>query len=177
MGLAIRSTGGRNRQTAACATLLINSASALFMGFVNMVSALSIRIVYFDADVYELKVTASNGRFSGSVNLYISIGQLEKLADDLTGFPQNSADKRDIELGTFERGFAGGGVKIRLLCTDGAGHVQMQLRMETDHNEDDPAQTVSLLLPIEPASIDTFVDGLRELEKNRAGEASLGSYN
>jgi hypothetical protein len=140
-----------------------------------MVRGLAIRVIYFDADIYELRVTATNGDFSGSVSLYVAIGYLAELAGELEGFPRTKADERKIEFGTFEPGYAGGGVRAHLRCTDGAGHIQMQLRMETD--QDDPSQSVSLVLPIEAASIDKFVEELRMLEKDRTGEATLSSYN
>ncbi|HEY4380708.1 MAG TPA: hypothetical protein VGN01_10215 [Acidobacteriaceae bacterium] len=142
-----------------------------------MMRGVAIRVVYFDADIYELRITATNGDFSGSVCLYVAIGQLGELADELSGFPRTSTDEREIELGTFERGYAGGGVRASFRCIDGAGHIQMRVRTETDHNQDAPAQSVMLFLPIEPASIDKFVEELHALEDSRTGEAALCSHN
>ena len=139
-----------------------------------MERGLTITIVYFDADDYQLRVTANNGDFSGNVSLYVAIGYLAELAGELEGFPRTSGDEQKIELGTFDPGYAGGGVRAHLRCTDGAGHIRMQLHMVTD--QDDPSQSVSLVLPVEPASIDRFVEELRLLEKDRTGEPALRSY-
>jgi hypothetical protein len=81
-----------------------------------------------------------------------------------------------LEFGTFQAGYAGGGVRMIFKCIDGAGHIQLELKMESDHNEDIPSQSVSLLLPIEAASIDTFVRELTTMDADRKATATLLSF-
>jgi hypothetical protein len=43
-----------------------------------------------DADVIEIRVTAWNGLFGGTADVYVAIGQLGKIAAQLEGFPKKS---------------------------------------------------------------------------------------
>ncbi len=129
-----------------------------------------------DRDYVKLRITASNGMFSGSVAVYGDTSALNDSATKLEGFPQRSLDQCTLEFGTFQPGYAGGGVRMIFQCTDRAGHIQLQLKMESDHNEDIPSQSVSLLLPIEAASIDTFVQELRTMDADRKATATLLSF-
>jgi hypothetical protein len=141
-----------------------------------MIRGIYIEYIDIDRDYVRLRVTASNGMFSGSVAIYADISALSDAAVKLTGFPRKSLDQCMLEFGTFQAGYAGGGVRMIFKCIDGAGHIQLQLKMESDHNEDIPSQSVSLLLPIEAASIDTFVHELTTMDADRKATATLLSY-
>jgi hypothetical protein len=129
-----------------------------------------------DPDYVKLRFTASNGVFSGSVDLYSDTSVLSAAAATLAGFPQRSFDQCAVEFGTFQPSFAGGGLRMIFKCIDSPGHTQLQIVMETECDDRAPSQSVSMLLPIEAAAIDTFVTELKEMEKNTDATATLNSF-
>ena len=53
----------------------------------NRKSFLELKVVWKDNDMFELKVTASNGRFSGMTEVYDTTESLSSLARSLSNFP------------------------------------------------------------------------------------------
>ena len=141
-----------------------------------MIRGLYIEHIDIDPDYVNLRIAGCNGMFSGSVTVYADVTALSDAAIKLAGFPWKSLDQCTLEFGTFQAGYAGGGVRLIFKCIDGAGHIHLQLRKESDHNEDIPSQSVSLLLPIEAASIDTFVHELGAMDTDRKATTTLLSF-
>lgn len=132
-------------------------------------------ILWNDADLFEVCVSACNGIFSGSANIYVAIGGLVKSAQDLSGFPQNPSDRRTVQFGKFGHELAGGAATMDFYCKDSAGHSLVELRIESDHDGTIPAQSVFLVAAVEPAAVDSFVADLQQLEKDQRGTAFLGA--
>ncbi|MGD0761434.1 MAG: hypothetical protein ABR921_21255 [Candidatus Sulfotelmatobacter sp.] len=130
-------------------------------------------VLWSDDDVIELRVSAWNGTFGGSADLYVAIGRLEETAVQLHGFPDSPSDTRELTFGSFDPKFVGGGVRMHFYCADGAGHSRVEANIESRRDSAEFAQSVHLLLPIEAASVDTFVEELRQLGVSRAGVARL----
>jgi hypothetical protein len=135
-----------------------------------MKSGIEFKIVWFDQDVVELRVSASNGRFSGQVNLYLGRGRLSGTADLLKGFPSDSTDSRDVELGTFNPNHVGGGAQMHLYCLDMAGHaaVDVKLRLDTCKTMGEVG-SVALRIPVEAAAIDSFAMQVRAMDEEQVG--------
>jgi hypothetical protein len=138
-----------------------------------MTSGLHLKYLYHDNDIIEVQVFVGNGRFCGTANVYVGIGQLSEAASLLQGFPQQSSDRREVIFGAFGRNYAGGGVRLRFYCKDSAGHAVVEATIEADHIGEEPAESAVVLANIEPASLDLFVPQLRLLEANFSGTASL----
>ena len=51
---------------------------------------LELKIIRKDDDIFELQVTASNGRFRGMTEIYETSESLEKFANSLLGFPKQN---------------------------------------------------------------------------------------
>jgi hypothetical protein len=119
----------------------------------------AVRITYdwSDDDVIELVVSVSNGAFCGETTLYASHGEIPQMGAELAGFPRSLEDTRSITLGSLEKGRAGGGVQINLICTDRSGHLCADIVMCSE----DKLQSVHLRARVLPAAIDTFVKQLR----------------
>ena len=130
-------------------------------------------VLWSDDDVIELRVSAWNGTFGGSADLYVGIGHLEETAARLDGFPSSPSDTRELIFGSFDPKLVGGGVSMHFYCADGAAHGRVESNIESRRDSAGSAQSVHLLLPIEAASVDTFVGELRQLGVSREGIARL----
>jgi hypothetical protein len=132
-------------------------------------------VIYHDSDLLQLRVTAWNGAFGGATELYVAIGELEQIAVKLAGFPKSFADAREFVLGAFGPEFAGGGVSTRFYCLDRAGHSYLECKIESDEKSAGVLQIATLVMPIEAAAVDRFVEGMRRIGKDRAGTALLSA--
>jgi len=143
-----------------------------------MKPGINIQVLWYDADVFEIRVSAWNGAFGGSVNAYVPIGGLGEAASELAGFPKSSSDVREILFGNFGPEWAGGAARIRFYCNDSAGHALVEASLESDQRNDTKVQTATLFGPVEAAAVDNFVAELKQLEAEQHGSAFLriGEY-
>jgi hypothetical protein len=133
---------------------------------------LSVEGVYDDGDLIEVRVAASNESFAGAVCVYITAGDLDQAAAQLRGFPLGASDQRRITWGTpdGDLGFA----ELFFRCADLAGHPEVRVLLQTGNQcQDQPGQSVTLTLGIEPAAVDRFVATLERLEQRRDDIAVL----
>ena len=140
-----------------------------------MDTGLKFSVTYRDHDLIKAHVSLSNGSFSGETDLYIGSGELGDLATQLQGFPRNTSDERSIVLGSLDPDSAGGGVSMRFYCADLSGHVRVDARMESDKDSTIDRQSVRLVVPIEPAELDSFVEQLRILNEGMSDVATLSA--
>jgi len=131
------------------------------------------RVVWHDSDVIQLCTSAWNGAFGGVAEIYAGIGDLEKLAAQLRGFPRSPEDVREVVFGNLDRKYAAGGVRMRFHCIDGAGHAYVEATVDANYETGGTVQTVVLAMPVEAAAVDTFVKELERLETTRTGAAHL----
>jgi hypothetical protein len=123
----------------------------------------SICIVYTDEHLLELRVQACNDAFAGQANVYADSEITRQFADLLRGFPDSCSDTREIELGTFDNAYAGGGASFRFYCIDSVGHAIVEVGLRTDPRLGVGTSDVATLhIPVEASLIDSFV---RELER------------
>jgi len=66
-----------------------------------MDTGIRLEFLWNDADIVEVRLSAWNGLFGGSANIYAAIGGLSESAQKLKGFPRNPSDKRILEFGAF----------------------------------------------------------------------------
>jgi hypothetical protein len=138
-----------------------------------MTRGLQVKYLYNDSDIIELRIIADNGRFCGTTNVYVGMGELPNVAEILRGFPKDSADSRDVTLGAFGRKFAGGAVRLRFYCTDLAGHTTGEITIEADYARSEVAETATVIAKFEPAALDEFLKELPELEHRLSGGTTL----
>lgn len=134
---------------------------------------IQLTVTYHDVDMFQLSALAWNGEFGGTAKPYVAIGRLADAAAQLSGFPRDPSDTREVVLGAFGPKTAGGGICMRFFCIDSAGHARVEVKMESDRLSDERAQSVTLWLAVEAAAIDHFVDNLRRLERDKSGTAVL----
>ena len=132
------------------------------------------KYLWSDSELYELRVVAWDGRFGGTADLYEPIGGLKESADKLKGFPSTLQDVREVAFGTLSPDYGGGGISLRFFCTDAAGHAMVEAKIQCK----DPRglrmpNSAHFFSSVEPASLDRFVDELRNIETNNGGSAFL----
>jgi hypothetical protein len=132
-----------------------------------------LNVKWYDADLLEVGIAAWNGAFGGAADVYLSIGRLREIAEELEGFPRSPADKREVLFGRFGQEWAGGAVSMRFYCADRAGHAYVESKIESDRRIAGVTQSVVLSLGIEPAALDSFVEDLRRLDIEKTGSARL----
>ena len=131
-------------------------------------------VVWFDQDVIEYQVTCSNGPFRGATRMYLAHDDLSNTADILSGFPSDNKDTREIELGAFGPNLAGGGIQMNFRCVDSVGHAVVLVRLRADgRSGPGEPESVSLHIPVEAGSIDSFVSNARLIDNTMGAKAYL----
>jgi hypothetical protein len=142
-----------------------------------MEPGIEFQIIWSDNDALSLRVAAWNGSFGGVAEIYVAIGDLQVAARQLRGFPNNPADKRVIDFGSFDRKYAGGSVSMSFHCVDGAGHAFVEVMIDSNVETAGTVQTAMVSLPIEAAAMHAFVVELAALEMKRDRVAWLRGGN
>jgi len=128
-----------------------------------MKQGISISVEWWDEDVVIFVFSASNGTFCGEVKVYLEPNALEQFAKDLSGFPRDARDQREIDLGAFSIMHAGGGIQMRFACLDAACHPALDVKLRTQECcAFGDLQSVALRIPLEAAAVDDFVNHLRQ---------------
>jgi hypothetical protein len=132
-----------------------------------------ISVIYTDEHLIELRVSGSNGVFSGQADVYADSEAPAEFAAVLRGFPRSQADVREFELGSFDAAYAGGGAGFRFYCLDSVGHAAAEVRLRTDPNVEDGVSDLAVLhISVEAAAVDSFVTQLERMAA-AVGQAAL----
>ena len=135
-----------------------------------MESYLSIESIWEDDDLFEVRVSASNGDFSGQTNCYTNREEIEKLGLEIEGFPKqigheftfSTSENDDMSFFT-----------LRLRCIDGSGHILGRVKIAhivTFSNAEKEKYLSEFDIKIEPSAIDTFSKAVKSLSKASLGE-------
>jgi hypothetical protein len=135
-------------------------------------------LLWNDNDVFEVCVRAWNGKFGGTLEVYVPIGGLAEAAEQVEGFPRNTSDERHLQFGRFGPEWAGGAVAMRFYCKSKAGRTCVEVTIESEYQPQPgvsvkEAERAHFVVPVEASGVDTFVAGLRRLEAERHGTAEL----
>ncbi len=134
---------------------------------------LSLTVIWFDEDVLELKLHASNVRFSGIANFYSSREELVNFAKGISDFPIYFNDVRKFEFGGTElSGY--GGAKISFSCMDRRGHILITVDVYSKPLVDlQPIESASVRLLTTPSELDCFVRDIITMDAESLGTAFL----
>ena len=123
--------------------------------------------------MFELQVTASNGRFLGTTEVYDQSKPLYDFANLLLDFPRTSDSVFVHETGEKDSYayFA-----MKFYAIDNVGHIGVQVTLESNvpteyRTEEKDKLTLEILT--EPSLLDNFVKSLLTLAKDEKGEAIL----
>ncbi len=134
---------------------------------------LRVTYLYHDIDLIEVRITAENAAFRGSANVYVGTDGLLEAAATLEGFPKDRQDTREVIFGAAGPKFAGGSARLKFYCKDGAGHTAFRAEIEEDYSGQERAQSATVFVDFEPASLDRFLIELRQVEEEHRGTATL----
>lgn len=144
-----------------------------------MEPGLRIQFQWFDQDVDEIAISASNGDFSGRTRAYIETDSLFASASALTGFPKHASDVRELQFGDSAENSAGGWARLRFSCRDAAAHSIVEIQIKSK-NELRPSaqwntepQAAHFFAEIEAAAVDDFVRELQQVSQRKNGIAQF----
>jgi len=139
-----------------------------------MQTGLTIEPVWFDTDVVQYRIKASNGRFSGVTHVYELHDSPRAWAKQLAGFPQRASDRRRMTWGASSPLQAGGFADLQFACIDSAGHAALEIVLVSEWRRSGEAvESAQFHLNITAASLDRFVEQLRTLWTNPPNSAHL----
>jgi hypothetical protein len=134
--------------------------------------SLKFEVIWKDDDMFEMRISAYNGRYSGITEVYEVSEPLLEFVNELSGFPfgkdkvTHSCGKKD-SYAYFEMDF----YKIGLTGICGV-LITMEENTETEYrNEEKDKLTMEMI--IEPNAIDVFCRELKSLAENENGIAEL----
>lgn len=137
-----------------------------------MNKGLEIKVVDPDDDYLGIEISASSDRYAGATRIYAGLDELSEFAALISGFPTNPKDERVYEFGSRDPGIAGGYCSLRFHTSDMVGHAAVEIEIEDDVQSYKPAMA-RMTFKTGASHIDHFVQRLREVERDHAGEASL----
>jgi hypothetical protein len=123
--------------------------------------------------MFELEVTASNGRFLGTTEVYDQSKPLYDFANSLIGFPRTSDSVFLHEAGKKD-GYAYFAMKFYTI--DNVGHLGVQVTLEGNvrtKNRTEEKDKLTLEILTEPSLLDNFIKPLLTLAREEKGEATL----
>ncbi len=133
---------------------------------------LKFEVIWKDDDMFEMRISANNGRYSGTTEVYEVSESLLGFVTELNGFPfvkekvTHSYGEKDsyayFEMEFYKIGLTG---KCGLLIT-------MEENVATEYRKEEKDK-LSMELIIEPNSIDVFCRELKLLAEKEEGTAEL----
>jgi hypothetical protein len=138
--------------------------------------SLSFEHIWEDDSMIELRVSASDGLFSGVTQIYTSCESLKEFANCLRGFPRTTLDSvEDVN------GEIGGYSYLRVVfrCITGAGHPIAEIEMEQNQAGAGPGDLrgrAKLGFRIDGTTVDTFLAQLEAMVNSKTGSAVLQGY-
>lgn len=137
---------------------------------------MELELIWKDDDMFELRVTASNGRYFGITEVYETSESLDHFAELLFGFPKNNLTLFH-EMGK-KNSYAY--FSMKYYCIDNAGHLGIEINLEenvsTEYRNEEKDK-LKLEIIVEPSAIDNFQKALKELARNQEGKATLFGRN
>ena len=137
---------------------------------------LKLEPIWEDESLLEIRISATNGKFSGETECYTSRAEIAELGSALNGFPVSPDSKVEFKTGGNPNlSF----FSLNFYCADSLGHVSVRVRI--NHNENYSSDeierySVEFDLRVEPSHIDRFVTLLDQVVKEELGSvtAELG---
>ena len=141
-----------------------------------MKSGIIFENIWHDEDMYELKISSSDGNSIFVQNVYAGYGAFDETISKLDTFKTHvHGGIYDIEFGSFGPEFANGAFQARLHFQDrGKIHVSIIAQSEfEDFGIKRVASDAKLYFITETALLDNFITELKSLNNSNRTEASL----
>jgi len=128
----------------------------------------------WDDDLIDVVFSCSNGRISAQVHAYLPHDALPTMATTLSGFASRATDRRDLALGALQLNLGSGGIQLHFHCLDSAGHPVCDVKLRNNQGKAfGEMESAAFRIPVEAASVDSFVGQLRNLKKLPGSEVFL----
>lgn len=144
--------------------------------FKNMESGITIENIWHDEDMYELKISSSDGGSIFVFKIYVDYDTFDKTISELDSFKtQIYGGIYDIEFGSFGPEYAGGAFLARLHFQDrGKIHVSIRAQSEFGYfGMKTIASEAKLYFITVPVLLDNFITELKSLNNGNRTKASL----
>ena len=139
-----------------------------------MRKGLTITPIWYDIDVVEYRIEASNGAFCGTAEVYAQHGIHNRWANLLSGFPWDADDRRQLHCGSTSPKQAGGFADLCFSCVNASGHAALEIVLVSEWNSSgEPLESVRMQLKITAAAVDRFVEELKALVVEPGNSAYL----
>jgi len=128
-------------------------------------AGIDLRIVWFDNDMLELRVIASNGIFVGETTFYESFECPTNFARSIAGFPSTSEEVRTFVMGNTNNDGLLGGVSLKFSNLDKMGHLNLEIFIHGNATEvGELTEFAKLNIPMTPADVDELVYQLEQMK-------------
>ncbi|GAB5409350.1 MAG: hypothetical protein BalsKO_17150 [Balneolaceae bacterium] len=133
---------------------------------------LNIEVIWKDEHMFELKINCSNGRYSGTTEVYDTKESLLPFANSLKGYPFQGGELQ-YECGK-EDNYAYFKMKFYQIKTTGIVGVQINVEenVPTEYRKEEKDK-LKMELIVEPNAIDSFQKELLNLAMKESGSANL----
>jgi len=141
-----------------------------------MKSGIIFKNIWHDDDMYEFKISSSDGSSIFVNEVYVGYETYDELISDLERFKEQIyGGIYDIEFGSFGPEYASGAFHARLQFQDrGKIHVSVSAQSDfEDFGKKNVASEVKLYFITEPALLDNFIQGLKQLKSGQNEEVTL----
>ena len=109
---------------------------------------------------------ACNETYAGETEQYINAQMCEKLAEQLSAFPQSNSDEVTFKVGDVDSPY--GHCELKFHCIDSTGHTAVLVSLSND-----TACTAKFIVQFEALSLDAFVSSFKLALKSGSGVSEL----
>ncbi len=142
----------------------------------NRKSFLELKVIWKDDDMFELRVTVSNGRYYGTTEVYDTSDSLGNFAKTLLGYPKDDNPLKHVAGQKDSYSY----FAMKFYCIDNAGHIGVEVNLEENvstHYRQEEKDKIKLEIIVEPSAIDNFQRELIQLATKEDGVATLYGRN
>lgn len=141
-----------------------------------MRSGIKFENIWHDEDMYEFRISSSDGIATFVHNVYVGYGAFDETISGLDVFKnQIHGGIYDLEFGSFGPEYASGAFHARLQFQD-RGKIFISIKAQSgyeDFGKKNVASEAMLYLVIEPSMLDNFIVKLKTLNNGNADSAHL----
>lgn len=138
----------------------------------NRKSFLELKSIWKDEHMFELRVTVSNNKFTGEIEVYDQYECISDFAKELIEYPKND------KILFYEAGEKDSYsyFSMKYYPIDNSGHIGVEINIESNVStvyRPEEKNKLKIEIVVEPSAIDNFQKELQHLAKNEDGTAIL----
>jgi len=143
-----------------------------------MEAGINIEKIWQDDDMYEFRISSSDGSSVFVQEVYVGYGNFDKLIEDLDVFKNHIyGGLYDIEFGSFGPEYASGAFHARMHFQE-RGKIYVSIKAQSEYKEfgiKKVASEASLYFITEPSLLDSFITNLKSLNNGNTATVCLQS--